>query len=220
VRNEAVSLLARVPGDRALATLEDILKTSNDERMQRNAVRALNNHTSPRARTLVRQLIERNDVSDNLRSEAISSFAGERATTEDASYLRSLYGRIDRPTLKGRILNTVVRIGGTENEQWVASVARNQDESTELRRYAISALGTKMAIGDVVKMYDTVGERRLREQLIELYAYRKEPEAADKLIEIVKTGTDPQLRRQAISALTRKNDPRTTKLLLEIIDKQ
>jgi HEAT repeat protein len=220
VRNEAVSLLARVPGDRALATLEEILKTSNDERMQRNAVRALNNHASPRARTVVRQLIERNDISDNLRSEAISSFAGDRATTDDAAYLRSLYARIDRPALKSRILSTVARIGGTENEQWVASVARNQDEPTELRRYAISALGTKMAIGDILKMYDTVGERRLREQLIELYAYRKEPEAADKLIEIVKNGTDPQLRRQAISALTRKNDPRTTKLLLEIIDKQ
>ena len=50
-------------------------------------------------------------------------------------------------------------------------------------------------------------------------AYRKEPEATDKLIEIARTGTDPQLRRLAINYLTRKNDPRTQKLLLEIVDK-
>ena len=40
-----------------------------------------------------------------------------------------------------------------------------------------------------------------------------------KLIDIVKTGTDPRLRNQAINALTRKKDPRSTRLLMEIIDK-
>ena len=68
-------------------------------------------------------------------------------------------------------------------------------------------------------MYDAASERGIREQVMNVLAYRKEPEATDKLIDIARTGTDPQLRRLAIIYLTRKNDPRTQKLLLEILDK-
>jgi hypothetical protein len=59
----------------------------------------------------------------------------------------------------------------------------------------------------------------VRQQIVSTLGSRKEPEATDKLFEIVRAGTDPQLRRSAINALTRKNDPRTTQLLLELIDK-
>jgi hypothetical protein len=57
----------------------------------------------------------------------------------------------------------------------------------------------------------------VREYIINSLARRSEPEATDKLIDIVKTGTDPQLRRSAINALTRKKDPRSTKLLMDLI---
>ena len=76
-----------------------------------------------------------------------------------------------------------------------------------------------MPIADAVKLYGTVADRQMREQLINVYGQRREPEATDKLLDIVKNDTDYNLRRQAINALKRKNDPRATKLLLEIIDK-
>jgi HEAT repeat protein len=66
-------------------------------------------------------------------------------------------------------------------------------------------------------MYDGASSRMVREYIISALARRTEPEATDKLIDIVKTGTDPQLRRSAINALTRKKDPRSTKLLMELI---
>jgi hypothetical protein len=59
----------------------------------------------------------------------------------------------------------------------------------------------------------------MRREVINLLEKRKEPEAGDKLISIVRTSTDPSLRRSAIEALTRKKDPRTTKLLMDIIGK-
>ena len=40
----------------------------------------------------MRALIDRKDAPMNLRIEAINSFNNDRATTEDAAYLRSLYG--------------------------------------------------------------------------------------------------------------------------------
>src|SRR4029450_12354350 len=89
-----------------------------------------------------------------------------------------------------------------------------------VRTAALSRVASrKMPIGDAVKLYASVTDREMRQQLINVYGQRTEPEATDKLLDIVKNDTDYNLRRQAINALTRKNDPRATKLLLEIIAK-
>lgn len=220
VRGEAISYLARQPGERVVDALEDLLRTSNDERVQRAAVRALAHHESPRARRSLRALIERTDVPEQLRREAIGSFERERSSAEDATYVRSLYGRLDSEKLKESVINAVGRLGGADNEQWLANLVKNPNEPMQLRASALNRLGrTTLPIAEFSKMYDAATERGIREQVMNVLAYRKEPEATDKLIEIARTGTDPQLRRLAINYLTRKNDPRTQKLLLEILDK-
>jgi HEAT repeat protein len=220
VRGEAIGYLARQPGERVVDALEDLLRTSNDERVQRSAVRALSSHESPRARRSLRALIERTDVPEQLRREAIGSFERERSSAEDAAYIRSLYGRLESEKLKESVINAVGRLGGTDNEQWLANLVKNPNEAMQLRAAALNRLGrTTLPIAEFSKMYDAATERGIREQVMNVLAYRKEPEATDKLIDIARTGTDPQLRRLAINYLTRKNDPRTQKLLLEILDK-
>jgi HEAT repeat protein len=220
VRAEAIGHLAAQPGDRVVDALEDLLRTSSDERVQRSAVRALARHESPRARRSLRALIERSDVSEQLRREAISSFERERSSADDAAYVRSLYGRLESQRLKEAVIHAVGRLGGADNEQWLANLVKNPNEPSQLRAVALGRLGrTTMPISEFSKMYDAATERGIREQVMNILAYRKEPEATDKLLEIARTGTDPQLRRLAINYLTRKNDPRTQKLLLEILDK-
>ena len=220
VRSEAIGYLARQPGERVVDALEDLLRTSNEERVQRYAVRALASHESPRARRSLRALIERSDVPEQLRREAIGSFERERSSADDAAYIRSLYGRLDSQQLKESVINAAARLGGADNEQWLANLVKNPNEPPQLRAAALSRLGrTTVPIAEFAKMYDAATERGIREQVMNVLAYRKEPEATDKLIEIARTGTDPQLRRLAINYLTRKNDPRTQKLLLEILDK-
>ena len=219
VRAEAINYLARQPGERVVDALEELLRTSNDERVQRSAVRALAHHESPRARRSLRTLIERSDVDEKLRREAIGSFERERSSADDAAYLRSLYGRLQSQQLKEAVVHAVGRLGGLDNEQWLASLVKNGNEPPQLRAAALGRLGrTTTPIAEFSKMYDAATERGIREQVMNVLAYRKEPEATDKLIEIARTGTDPQLRRLAINYLTRKNDPRTQKLLLEIVD--
>ena len=44
LRVEAVNQLSRLPGDNALATLEELMRTSNEREIQRAAVRALVEH--------------------------------------------------------------------------------------------------------------------------------------------------------------------------------
>jgi HEAT repeat protein len=220
VRSEAIGYLARQPGERVVDALEELLRTSSDERVQRSAVRALASHESPRARRSLRALIERSDVAEQLRREAIGSFERERSSAEDAAYIRSLYGRLESQQLKESVINAASRLGGADNEQWLANLVKNPNEPAQLRAAALNRLGrTTVPIAEFSKMYDVATERGIREQVMNVLAYRKEPEATDKLIEIARTGTDPQLRRLAINYLTRKNDPRTQKLLLEILDK-
>ncbi|MDQ3948943.1 MAG: HEAT repeat domain-containing protein, partial [Gemmatimonadota bacterium] len=220
VRAEAIGHLARQPGDRVVDALEELLRTSGDERVQRSAVRALAHHESPRARRSLRALIERSDVGEQLRREAIGSFERERSSADDAAYIRSLYGRLESQRLKEAVIHAAGRLGGADNEQWLANLVKNPNEPPQLRAAALGRLGrTTMPISEFSKMYDAATERGIREQVMNVLAYRKEPEATDKLIEIARTGTDPQLRRLAIHYLTRKNDPRTQKLLLEILDK-
>lgn len=220
VRGSAIDWLARVPSDEGLATLAELARnTSEDERIQRAAVRALAVHPSDQARQLIRSLVERNDVSDRLRAEALASFERERTSSDDVAWLRSIYTKLDNRQLKQRALSAIVRVSGPETDQWLMSIVKDDDEPSDLRATALRRIGKSMPIADIGKLYDASSARAVREQLINILGERKENDATDKLIEIVKTGTDPNLRAQAIGAMASKNDPRTRALLMEIVNK-
>ena len=220
VRSTAIQYLARSPSDIAVNTLDEVLRTSTDPNVQRSAARALATNPSPKARQAVRALIERTDAPERLRIEAVGGFEdSQRTTDEDAAYLRSVYAKIDNPRVKARIARVIGQLSGDANDQWLVGLMRNNDEPLEVRTAALSRVARKVPIGDAVKLYASVADREMRQQLIGIYGQRTEPEATDKLLDIVKNDTDYNLRRQAIGALQRKNDPRATKLLLELIDK-
>ena len=221
VRSTALQYLARSPSDVAVNTLEEVLRTSTDQNVLRTAARALAQSPNPKAKTAVRALIERTDAPERLRIEAVGGFENsERTSDDDVTYLRAVYPKIDNPRVKARIARVIGQLGGDQNDAWLMGLMRNNDEPLEVRTAALERVASrKMPIGDAVKLYANVADRRMREQLINVYAQRTEPEATDKLLDIVKNDTDYNLRRQAINAVTRKNDPRATKLLLEIIDK-
>jgi len=222
VRSDAISWLPRLPGDAPFAALEDILRSDPDVRIQRSAVRALNSSDNPKARQTIRALIDRKDAAEQLRVEAINSFDKERATDDDAKYLRGLYTRVETDRLREAVINSVGRLGGTENDQWIIALAKNPNTPDQLRSIAVSRLGRMqtIAIGDLVKLYDAAETRSMRDQLINVFANRKEQEATDKLIEIVRNNTTDYIaRRNALNALTRKgnNDPKIMQALFDVI---
>ena len=222
VRGEAISFLARTPGDAGLNALEEMLRTESDERIQRAVVRALTSSDNQKARASMRALIDRKDAPIALRVEAVNSFNSDRATTDDAAYLRNLYGKADNDRLKEAIIGAVSRMGGAENDQFVFNIARNTNESSQLRAMALSRYfrSSTGSVADLSKLYDSADSYNLRSQIINVLANRKEAEATDKLIDIVKNSTVLQLRTQAINALQRKNDPRSIQLLTDILDRK
>ena len=218
VRVSAIEIIGRLPNEEGVPVLEELAR-SDDERVQRSAIRALVRHQSARARTSVRSLVERDDVSERVRSEALSAFNSEQATADDVAWLRALYAKVSTPTLKARTLSAIVRVGGPEVDQWLITVARDDAQPSEIRATAMRRIGQTLPIADLGRLYDTATQQRFRSEIISQLGKRKEDAAADKLIDIVKNGTDPSLRTAAIRAITEKNDPRATQLLLEIINK-
>ncbi|HKW47199.1 MAG TPA: HEAT repeat domain-containing protein [Gemmatimonadaceae bacterium] len=220
VRAEAVTYLPRMPGDAGLAALEDVLRTSDDERIQRAAVRALMSSDSPAARTSLRGLLERRDASETLRLQVLEAYSKDRSTPEDAAYLRSLYRNSDSERMKMAIIGAIARIGGKDNQDWLTGIVRNTTESSQIRSAALQRLSrSDMPITDIGRLYDAADSRSMREQLLSALASRKEPEATDKLIEVARNSTDLEMRRMAINYLSRKDDPRAKKLLMELIEK-
>ncbi|MDE3150628.1 MAG: HEAT repeat domain-containing protein [Gemmatimonadota bacterium] len=222
LRTDAIMFLGRMPGSAPLVTLQNLLKSSDDDRIQRAAVRALAMNGSPEARKSVRALVERSDVSESLRAEAIDAVASRDATADDAAYLRTAYASMPSERLKQAVLRALARVGGPDNDQFILGVARNTSESSEVRGAAIQYAGqlSSVSIAELSKLYDASDSRNLRDQIIIVLARRDEPDAADKLMDIAKTGTDPETRREAISVLSRKkDDPRVTKFLLDLVSR-
>ena len=244
VRSDAIVLLARSPGAATVKTLEQLFNESSDERTREAVLSALRARGGPEAKRVLRAIIERGEVQERLRAEAIMQlgasstgsmelYAGAMRTSvgpqrgerpegdaEDAAYLRGLYAKTDSRTMKAAILSSVGRMGGAANDQWLLGIVKNREEDTSLRREALSRLRTSaLSIDDLGKLFDALSERDLRYAVVSQLASRDDSAATDKLIEIARSGTDPQVRRQAISALARKKDPRTTKMLLELLEK-
>jgi HEAT repeat protein len=219
VRQAAVSYLGRIQSDEALAALEELTKSSDDQNVQREAIRSLARNGSPRARAGIKALVERADASEQLRITALDALDPERSTQDDVAWLQGLYGKVESPRIRSRIISAMGRFGGAQNEKWFATLANNENESIEVRLEAVRRAGQAMDVGGLGKLYDQTGQRQLRLELVRQLQTRKEPETIDKLAEIIKNGTDPEVRQRAISALASKKDPRATKLLMELIDK-
>jgi HEAT repeat protein/TolA-binding protein len=222
LRSEAMSWLSRTGGDQAVPLLEELLKTSTDERTQRSAVSALGSIDTERARKAVRAIIERTDVLERVRTEAISSLARDRdnrmMSADDMQYLRGLYAKMETTRLKESVLSAVGRVETAENEQFLLNIARTQTEAPSLRASALSRLGRMLSVNlnDIGKLYESADSRAMREQILRALSERKEPEAIDKLVEVAKKDTDYNIRRYAINLLSRSNNPKALKGIADL----
>ena len=220
VRRAALSWLGEVPSDRGSAALEEILRSPKDEELQGSALRALSSSRNPKSSQALRAIIERKDVSEGVRREAMSQLTRVDSVNAGA-YLRTVYPKLETRQLKQHALTAISRLRDPETQKWLMTFVRDTTEPVELRKAALSNLtrSPTTPVADVGALYRSVPELELRQQIITTLASRKEPEAVDQLIAIYRATTDPKLQVQIINVLSRRDDPRTQKLLLEILNK-
>jgi HEAT repeat protein len=219
VRTQAIDLLSRMPGDAAINALQELMRDTSD-RVSRAAVRSLMRNDNTRARAALRAaLLDKPGAPESQRVEAIQSYDRDNTSPEDAAYLRGLYNRKDESDrVKSAIISTLSRVPSDENVAFLLGVANNKDEISSLRSQALRAISrTTLSTPDLVKLYDNVDNRQMRQSIVEALSNRKEDAALNKLLDIVKDSTDPEVQRYTVQLLLNKNDPKVNARVLALI---
>lgn len=219
VREQAVFWLSQVPGEATVIALDSILRGSDDPTVQEKAIFALSQHRSERAGATLRAFAERRDAPLNLREQAIF-WLGQHKSAENAQFLRSLFGRLENEDLKEKVIFSLSQMGGTDNYRWLMDIALNENEHIEIRKKALfwAGQGRSVDIADLVRLYDSMKDRDMREQLIFVYSQRREEAALEKLFDIGKNDPDRELRKKAIFWIGQSRSPRAAQYLQELIN--
>jgi HEAT repeat protein len=218
VREKAVFWLSQVSGSTPL--LEQILKGNADQNIKEQALFALSQQNEPRAQQILREFALRDSESEELRDKAIF-WLGQRRSTENTEFLRSLYSRLTNQDLREKVLFSLSQQRGVGNEQWLMNIAVNPKEDIELRKKALFWAGQSgVPIPELSKLYDRMGDSEMKEQVIFVLSQRQSDRAAiDKLFDIAKSEKDPDLRKKAIFWLGQSRDPRVQQFLLDLINR-
>jgi len=220
VREQAVFWLSQVPGDETVAALDSVLRDANtDQEIQEKALFALSQHHSARAGAVLRDFAMRRDVDEDLREKAVF-WIGQSRSPENAQFLKDLFAKADNQDLKEKILFSLSQMGGTDSYHWLMDVALNAKEDIDIRKKALFWAGQDRSvdIADLVRLYDSMNDREMREQLIFVYSQRREEPAVVKLCQIGKTDADRELRKKAVFWLGQSRSPTAGQCLQELIN--
>ena len=231
VRREAVQWLSSVNTERAAKALDSILFNAVDADTRDRALSALSQHRSPSARASLKKFAEQSNIPTDLRVRAVYYLA-QRRTAEETDYLRGLYNKTASPEIREAIIQGVANQRTTDRIPWLLGIARDKSQEIELRKKAMYYAGQAPAANaeksssqayaiemkDLLPLYDEFnGQQEMQEQMLYVYAQRRETEATDKLLAIAKAEKNPELRRKAISWLTQRKDPRVKQFLLDLL---
>jgi len=220
VRGQAVFWLSQSGGEHAVVALDSILRGSNDPELQEKALFALSQHDSPKAQQALRDYALKAANPSDLREKAIF-WIGQSDHDEGGAFLRQLFASLRDGNLKEKVIFSISQQGGKENLRWLLDIAASATQDLEIRKKAIFWAGQGDAsLPELFALYDRIGDRDIREQLIFTYSQRSEKAAVDRLILIAKTEKDRELRKKAIFWLSQSNDPRVAQMLSDLLDKQ
>ncbi len=155
----------------------------------------------------------------NLREKAIF-WLGQNRSADNAQFLKDLYKKLDNADLKEKVIFSLSQMGGTDNYRWLMDIALDTKEDIELRKKALfwAGQGHSVDIADLVRLYDSMNDREMKEQLIFVYSQRREDAALDKLFQIGKNDPDRELRKKAIFWVGQSRSPRAAQYLQDLIN--
>ena len=220
VRREAVQWLSQVNTERAARALDSILFNATDADIRDKALYALAQHRSPSARLALRRFAEAPSVPTELRARAIYYIGQGRRSGDESEYLRGLFWKTASPELRESVIQAVANQKTPDRTTWLLSVARDKNQELEPRRKALFYAGQGgVELKELLPLYDELaGQPEMQDQMLFVYAQRKEPEATDKLLQIARTEKNPELRKKAIFWLGQRKDPRVKQFLLDLLN--
>jgi HEAT repeat protein len=220
VRREAVQWLSQVNTERAAHALDSILFNATDADIRDKALYALAQHRSPSARLALRRFAEMPSVPTELRARAIYYIGQGRRSGDESEYLRGLFWKTASPELRESVIQAVANQKTPDRTVWLLGIARDRKQELEPRKRALFYAGQSgVELKELLPLYDDLaGQAEMQEQMLYVYAQRKEPEATDKLLQIARSEKNPELRKKAIFWLGQRKDPRVKQFLLELLN--
>ena len=220
VREQAVFWLSNVRDPRVVDLLAEMALNGNDPALQEKAIFSLSNTRSERASQVLRDIAQRDNASKNAREQAIF-WLGNRRDAESTEFLKGLYGRLTDKDLKDRVIFSIANQRGPGSGEWLINIAMNERESIEVRKQALFWAGNQRAasVTDIATLYDRIGDKEMKEQIIFVLSQNKATPAVDKLMDIARRDSDRELRSKAIFWLGQSRDPRVLKFLEEVINR-
>ena len=220
VREQAVFWLSNVRDPRVVDLLAEMAMNNNDPTIQDKAIFSLSNTRSERASQVLRDIAQRENASKHAREQAIF-WLGNRRDAQATEFLKSLYTRLTDKDLKDRVIFSIANQRGPGSGEWLINIAMNERESIEVRKQALFWAGNQRAasLTDIASLYDRIGDKEMKEQIIFVLSQNKAEPAVDKLMDIARRDTDRELRSKAIFWLGQSRDPRVVKFLEELINR-
>jgi hypothetical protein len=222
VRQMALTWLIEKDNGPAFDIAQSLLGTGTERDTRQIAIMALARSRNERARQILRDFV-RSDAPVELRGEALMALPLSRGA-DDRTFLRQVFGESQNRQLKEYALMAMGRRTLEGEGEWLLGIARDASEDIELRTQALWMLRSddQVSATAIAAVYDTPGERRLREAALMILTERSRTDAAalDKLIALARAEPDADLRKQAVMALARSKEPRAQATLLEIVRKR
>lgn len=219
VRQQALSVLGRLGSGAGIPQVIAVAREGEDAWLTREAVGAIARSGDPRARTGLRDIVQRSVLPDDALAAAVRGLGGQYATAQDAALLRSTFSRAPGDRTRSAIISAVAEVGGEDNVSWLLGIARDGTQRDTHRRSALSrARRAGAATSDIAGLYDA-GDNTLRGLVVSALAESSDRSAVDKLLAIARSGDDRTIRRRAVSALARLDDPRIKAALAEIVER-
>ncbi|MEP6999290.1 MAG: HEAT repeat domain-containing protein [bacterium] len=246
VRREAVQWLSSVNTERAAKALDSILFNAVDADTRDRALSALSQHKSPSARATLRRFAEQTRIPTELRVRAVYYLTQGRRTgsSDESEFLHTLFSKTASPELREAIIQGIANQRTADRTPWLLGLARDKNLEIETRKRALYYAGQTpccsavpqvaradsgmkgatvptygLELKDVLPLYEEFnGQPEMQEQMLYVYAQRRETEVTDKLLQIAKSEKNPELRKKTISWLSQRKDPRVKQFLLDLIN--
>jgi HEAT repeat protein len=218
VRQQALSVLSRLEHGVGIPALVELSKQQGYTWLAKESIAALSRSGDPRARDFLRTALQRQDLPDDVMAQVIRSLGQDYSTAQDAALLRAAYPNLRGEKSKNAVITAVGEVGGTENVRWLMDLARSDSTNQSRRSSALEAASRAgVPTSELVKLYDSSVDQRLKESVISLLVRDGDEASVDKLIAILKTETNYNIKRNLISRLSGSDDPRIKQAMKDMM---
>ena len=213
LRERALRALAEEAHDGA--TVRELYARLDDPALRERAVRLIGEAGDEESVRWLRNIISDASAPIEVRERAVR-LIGEHGSTAE---LRALYPRLTEPVLRERIVRLAGEAGGSDDLTFLRAIMNDERESLGVRERALRSLAEGgLPTPELGRLYDSLGERALRERIVRLLAERGDRPARDKLFDIARGDSDREMRRFALRRLSEMGDPRARELIERTIE--